>query len=57
MIKNVNVTQTIDTTVLVKKTECDAKIEDNIKKIPNYAKYITTNDFNKYSGTEELKQA
>ena len=57
MIKNVNVTQTIDTAVLVKKTECDAKIEDNIKKIPNHAKYITTNDFNKYSGTEELKQA
>ena len=57
MIKNVNVTQTIDTAVLVKKTECDAKIGDNIKKIPNHAKYITTNDFNKYSGTEELKQA
>ena len=59
-LKKVNATQTIDTSDLVKKADYDTKIEDIEKKIPKLNKYITINDFNKFSGEifdERLKQA
>ena len=58
LVKKVNAIQTIDTSDLVKKTDYDTKLEETKRKIPNHDKYITTNDFNKFSGTifgERLK--
>ena len=45
---------------LVEKADCNRKIADIAKKIPNHDKYITTNDFSKFSEVifkERIKQA
>ena len=58
LVKKVNAIQTIATSDLVKKTDYDTTLEETKRKIPNHDKYITTNDFNKFSGAifdERLK--
>ena len=60
MIKKLNTIRAIDTSNLVKKTEHDVKIKDTGDKIPDHSVYVTTNNFNKFSGTifdGRLKQA
>ena len=60
MVKKFNAFETIDTSYLVKKADYDVEIKDFEDKIPDHSVYITTNDFNKFSGTkfnEKLKGA
>ena len=62
MVESVNAIQATDSSDLVEKPDDDddAKIKNIEKGIPNNDKYITTNDFNKFSRAiikERLKQA
>ena len=61
MVKKVNPILTNDTSDLVKKADYNTKFEDIDKKTPpSHDKYITTNDFIKFSGAifdERLKQS
>ena len=60
MVQKVNNIQTIDTSDLVEKAECNRKIAEIENKIPGHDKYITTNNFNTFSGAifdKKLKQA
>ena len=59
MDKKVNAIQTTGSD-LVKKADCNTKIEDIKKKVPNHDKYITKISFDKHTGAifdERLKQA
>ena len=58
-VKKANVIETIDSSDFIKKADYVTNIDDIKKKILNHDKYITTNDFNKFSGAifdERLKQ-
>ena len=58
-VKKANVIETIDSSDFIKKADYVTNIDDITKKILNHDKYITTNDFNKFSGAifdERLKQ-
>ena len=61
MVESVNAIQATDSSDLVEKPDDDdAKIKNIEKGIPNNDKYITTNDFNKFSRAiikERLKEA
>ena len=47
---NFNTNDVTDTSKLVKKTDFNRNIKESEKKHPNNDKYITTNDFDGYSG-------
>ena len=49
MVKQVNGSQTINTSDLIKKADYDTKIRDIKKKIPDHDKYITNKYFNTFS--------
>ena len=43
--------QALDSSNLVRKTECNVRTKDIDDEIPNHSGYITTSDFNIFSGT------
>ena len=60
LIPKVNAIQAIDTSDQLKEADCNTKIEDIEKKIPDHNKYITTLEYKKLiteNFAERLKQA